>query len=177
MPIYIGVDEMPKPVINYHECTNCGSCADVCPVELFSRGSKIVVNCPEKCIGCRSCEVQCPSSAIKILDQIYFCFYNILCGEIMSVTKKMSIGEVVTKYPKSVEVMLKYGLHCVGCSVAAWESLEDGAKRHGLSDKDIDKMIAEINSINETKTKTAKSKKTVKKKINKKTSKKPTKKR
>jgi len=63
------------------------------------------------------------------------------------INKKMSIGEVVTKYPKSVGVMLKYGLHCVGCSVAAWESLDDGAKRHGLSDKDIDKMISEINKL------------------------------
>ena len=30
------------------------------------------------------------------------------------VTKDMTIGEVVRKYPAAAEIMLSYGLHCVG---------------------------------------------------------------
>lgn len=63
------------------------------------------------------------------------------------ITEKMTIGEVVQKHPKTAEVMLKYGLHCIGCSVAGWETIEEGAKRHGMDDKDIKKMILEMNEV------------------------------
>jgi len=29
---------------------------------------KVVVKNPEKCVGCRSCEVQCHASAIKVIE-------------------------------------------------------------------------------------------------------------
>ncbi|MFH1172579.1 MAG: DUF1858 domain-containing protein [Nanoarchaeota archaeon] len=63
------------------------------------------------------------------------------------INEKMTIGEVVEKYPKTAEVMLKYGLHCVGCSVAGFETIEQGAKRHGMDDKEIEKMILEMNEV------------------------------
>jgi len=69
-----------------------------------------------------------------------------------SVTKDMKLGELAEKYPESVEIMFNYGLHCVGCHVASFETLEQGAKAHGMSDEDIDKMVGEINkAINEPK--------------------------
>ena len=49
------------------------------------------------------------------------------------ITKDMQIGEVVDKYPESAEVMLANRLHCIGCHVARWESIEQGASAHGLS--------------------------------------------
>ena len=63
----------------------------------------------------------------------------------MTVTKGATLGELVSKYPAAVEVMLGYGLHCVGCHVAAFETIEQGAKAHGMSDADIEKMMKEIN--------------------------------
>jgi len=42
--------------------------------------------------------------------------------------------------------MLRYGLHCVGCMAAAGETLEEGAKAHGMKDKEIERMVSEINS-------------------------------
>lgn len=63
------------------------------------------------------------------------------------ITKEMSIEEIINKIPNSAEIMFNYGLHCVGCHVAASESLEDGAKAHGLSDKQISDMVKEINKI------------------------------
>jgi hypothetical protein len=37
-------------------------------------------------------------------------------------------------------------MHCIGCAMANEESIEDGAKAHGLKDDDISKMIKEINT-------------------------------
>lgn len=58
------------------------------------------------------------------------------------ITKDMLIGEVVKKYPKTVNVMMDYGLQCVGCHVAAWETVEQGAQSHGIN---VDKMVREMN--------------------------------
>ena len=69
-------------------------------------------------------------------------------GDLMSeekITKKMMIEDIVTKYPDTAEIMMESGMHCVGCAVAASETLEDGAKSHGLSDEDIDKMVEKMN--------------------------------
>jgi hybrid cluster-associated redox disulfide protein len=65
----------------------------------------------------------------------------------MAITKNTTIGDAVNKHPKTAQVMLKYGLHCAGCSVAAWETIEQGAKRHGLDNKEIDKMVLEMNKV------------------------------
>ncbi len=58
------------------------------------------------------------------------------------ITKDMLIGDVVKKYPKSAEIMAKHGLHCIGCHVATWESLEQGAAGHGI---DVKRLIDDLN--------------------------------
>lgn len=72
-------------------------------------------------------------------------------GEFMrkkeKITRGMTLGEIIKEYPETVEVMLKRGLHCVGCHIAAWETLEQGAKAHGMSDKDIESMLKEMNGV------------------------------
>ncbi len=65
----------------------------------------------------------------------------------MKITKEMKIQEILDKCPDAAEVMFNYGLHCVGCHVAASESLEDGCKSHGLNDEKIAKMVEEINKL------------------------------
>ena len=61
------------------------------------------------------------------------------------IRKDMTIEEVVNLHPETVMVMMKNGLHCVGCHVAAWETIEQGAMAHGISNSKIDKMIEEMN--------------------------------
>ncbi len=65
--------------------------------------------------------------------------------EKIKINKDMTLGEVVKKYPETAEVMLKYGLHCVGCHVAAWETIEQGSAAHGLDKKKRDEMLKEMN--------------------------------
>ncbi len=62
-----------------------------------------------------------------------------------AITKDMTLGDVVSRYPEAAMVMVKYGLHCIGCHVAAWESIEDGARSHGISGKDLKRMLEEMN--------------------------------
>lgn len=59
------------------------------------------------------------------------------------ITKDMSIGEAVAKYPNTIPVFMHNGLHCIGCAVANYESIEQGSAGHGI---DVDKLVKELNS-------------------------------
>ncbi len=61
------------------------------------------------------------------------------------ITKDMTLGEVAAKYPAAVMVLFKYGLHCIGCHVASYETVEQGAMAHGLGEKEIKQMLEEMN--------------------------------
>jgi hybrid cluster-associated redox disulfide protein len=62
------------------------------------------------------------------------------------IDKKMLLTEVIAKYPKAAEkLVFKYGMHCVGCSGAAGETIEAGARAHGMKKREIEAMIADLN--------------------------------
>jgi len=63
------------------------------------------------------------------------------------ITKDMVLGEMVAKYPESASVFARYGLHCIGCFVAAWETLEQGAMAHGIKGKEFDEMMRELKKL------------------------------
>ena len=71
-------------------------------------------------------------------------------AEIKIITKDMTMGEIIEKYPFAAEVMLSYGLHCVGCHVNPYETLEKGALGHGMSDEEITSLLQELNDIAKT---------------------------
>jgi len=60
----------------------------------------------------------------------------------LKINKKMSFSEIMEKSPEAGEVLFNSGMHCVGCGMAAFETLEQGAMAHGL---DPDKLVDEIN--------------------------------
>lgn len=66
------------------------------------------------------------------------------------ITKDMTMGEIIEKFPFASEVMLSYGLHCVGCHVNPYESLENGALGHGMGDEEISSMLNELNDLVKT---------------------------
>ena len=61
------------------------------------------------------------------------------------ITKDMTIGDVVAKYPAVIEPLQEAGVHCVGCHVSYSESLEDGFKSHGMTDEQVDEVISKLN--------------------------------
>ncbi|QGG49342.1 DUF1858 domain-containing protein [Heliorestis convoluta] len=60
------------------------------------------------------------------------------------ITKDMSIGDTVSKFPQVVPVFMSFGMGCLGCSAARFENIEQGARAHGV---DVDKLIAELNRV------------------------------
>jgi hybrid cluster-associated redox disulfide protein len=64
------------------------------------------------------------------------------------ITKDMPIGEVVEKYPQTIEVFMKHGMHCIGCAAAHFENIEQGAQAHGI---DVKKLVEDLNKTAEKK--------------------------
>jgi hybrid cluster-associated redox disulfide protein len=60
----------------------------------------------------------------------------------MTITKDMPIGQVVQKYPETVQVFLQHGLMCFGCAIARFENVEQGAVAHGI---DVDALMKDLN--------------------------------
>lgn len=63
------------------------------------------------------------------------------------ITKGMSFSEVLEKHPETAPIMLKHGLHCIGCHVAAFETIGQGCTAHGMGEEDIKKMLKEMNEV------------------------------
>jgi iron-sulfur cluster insertion protein len=72
---------------------------------------------------------------------------EIQAEQITQVARDMPIGAVIKQFPQVAEVFLQYGLHCVGCHVSYWETIEEGARGHGMSDEEIDMMVRDANLI------------------------------
>ena len=64
----------------------------------------------------------------------------------MKITKDTNIRDIIKKYPQLGTVLIeKYGLHCVGCIGALFETLEQGAKAHGMDEESLKEMIKDLN--------------------------------
>jgi hybrid cluster-associated redox disulfide protein len=60
----------------------------------------------------------------------------------MEITKEMLIGEVIRKKPEAIEILMSFGMGCVGCPSSQMESLEEAAMVHGL---DLNKLMEALN--------------------------------
>ncbi len=60
-----------------------------------------------------------------------------------TITREMTIAEVVQKYPQTVPVFLAHGLMCFGCAIARFENIEQGAMAHGI---DVDALMKDLNA-------------------------------
>ena len=60
---------MVFPKIDKSKCSNCGTCVEICPMDVFAMvDGDVKVMKPEERIGCRACETQCPEKAITLHD-------------------------------------------------------------------------------------------------------------
>jgi len=60
---------MARILVDNEKCTGCGTCVDVCPVGVFEiNNEKSVPVKTDECLVCRACEVQCPQSAIQVIE-------------------------------------------------------------------------------------------------------------
>jgi hybrid cluster-associated redox disulfide protein len=63
------------------------------------------------------------------------------------IDKETNLGDLVMQHPEAAEVLLDYGLHCVGCIASSFDTIEMGAKVHGLSDEEVEEMVERINEV------------------------------
>ncbi len=65
----------------------------------------------------------------------------------ITITKKSNLGQVIKKYPQTAEILAEYGLHCAVCPARQMDTIEQGAKIHGLSEDEMEEMVCQINKI------------------------------
>jgi hybrid cluster-associated redox disulfide protein len=61
----------------------------------------------------------------------------------LKVNKDMTFNEVLDMGPEVVKVFVKYNMGCVGCAAAKFESIEQGAKAHGVN---LDDLLRDLNN-------------------------------
>lgn len=59
------------------------------------------------------------------------------------ITKDMLIGDMIRTYPEVADVLLQFGMHCIGCMAARGESIADACTVHGL---DVDELVEALNA-------------------------------
>lgn len=59
-------------------------------------------------------------------------------------TKDMSILDALQADPRARQIFEAHGMGCIGCLGATMESIENGAKMHGIEPSEI---IADLNGL------------------------------
>ncbi len=63
------------------------------------------------------------------------------------ITKETNLAELIFRFPQAAEVLLDFGLHCVGCAANGFDTIEAGAKVHGYTDVEVDEIITRVNEV------------------------------
>ena len=62
----------------------------------------------------------------------------------MQISKDMLIGELLQKSGLIAPILMRAGMHCLGCPSSQGESLEEACMVHGI---DCDSLVSGINEI------------------------------
>lgn len=62
----------------------------------------------------------------------------------MQISKDMLIGELLQKDELIAPILMRAGMHCLGCPSAQGESLEEACMVHGI---DCNDLVAQINEV------------------------------
>ncbi|WP_227766913.1 DUF1858 domain-containing protein [Zhaonella formicivorans] len=60
------------------------------------------------------------------------------------ISKEMSLLELLQAYPQSREILEKHGMACLRCMGAADETIENGARMHGIN---VEALLADLNKL------------------------------
>jgi hybrid cluster-associated redox disulfide protein len=64
--------------------------------------------------------------------------------ESMLITSELTVAEVLTRWPETIPVFLKQHMHCVGCSMSAFDTMVEAASNYGLN---WDSFAADLNLV------------------------------
>ncbi len=62
-----------------------------------------------------------------------------------SISREMNLGVIAANSLQAADILADWGLHCVGCLANAYDTVEQGARVHGMSDAEIDQMVDQVN--------------------------------
>lgn len=66
----------------------------------------------------------------------------------IKIDPEININDLITDFPELAEVLTwEYGLHCVNCIIAEYDTLKQGAAIHGIEGKDFDDMLAHLEEV------------------------------
>ena len=60
------------------------------------------------------------------------------------ISKDMTIGELLKVDANIAAILMRAGMHCIGCPSSQGESIEEAAMVHGI---DADLLVAKLNAI------------------------------
>ena len=61
-----------------------------------------------------------------------------------TITRDMSIGQVLEINRETAPIMMEYGMHCMGCPFSMMESLEQSCAAHGT---DVEELVNRLNAF------------------------------
>ncbi len=61
-----------------------------------------------------------------------------------TINKQTQIGELLSINPNVKDVLLGFGLHCLGCPMSQMESIEEACMVHGV---DADLVVEKVNEF------------------------------
>lgn len=61
-----------------------------------------------------------------------------------TITKDMTIGDVLVIKPEAAAIFMGFGMHCFSCPISAMETLEEASQVHGA---DLDLMLEKLNEL------------------------------
>lgn len=62
----------------------------------------------------------------------------------MKIDKTMLIGELIQMDPLIPNMLMRAGMHCLGCPASQMESLEEACMVHGI---DCDDLVMQVNEV------------------------------
>lgn len=62
----------------------------------------------------------------------------------MEINKNMTIGELLMVNENIAPILMRAGMHCLGCPSSQMETLEEACMVHGI---DCDVLVSQINEI------------------------------
>ena len=62
------------------------------------------------------------------------------------ITENTTIFEAIQINPNAGEILMSFGMHCLGCALAHGETVGEAAQVHGA---DLEEMLRQLNNIEE----------------------------
>ncbi len=65
------------------------------------------------------------------------------------ISKDMIIQEIIAEHPDKAmvisEILMDFGIHCIGCGASGFETLEEGVLGHGFSEEELNMLVGNLN--------------------------------